>query len=241
MGAGRVGGLRGGRAPAPGVVGAGRVGGLRGGRGTGRGESGDCGVVVGLGGESGDWRGEGGGSGDVRWGGTGEVGEAINAHQSQSAGQLACANPASSSLGGRSCWYSPTPRDLGSTRTSSAMGSCECERRPSVVIRGHQRDLGSTQTSSAMGSCECECGPSVVIRGHQRDLGSTRTSSAMGSCECECGPSVVIRGHQRSTEVNRGRDIAHLQPASERSCADRRWVECRVCHLHAVREAISMQ
>ena len=201
-------------------MGAGRVGGLRGGRGTGRGESGDCGVVVGLGGESGDWRGEmgwkwrgeGGGSGDVRWGGTGEVGEAINAHQSQSAWKLACANSASSSLGGRSCWYSPTPRDLGSTRTSSAMGSCECERRPSVVIRGHQRDLGSTQTSSAM-----------------------------GSCECECGPSVVIRGHQRSTEVNRGRDIAHLQPASERSCADRRWVECRVCHLHAVREAISMQ
>ena len=111
------------------------------------------------------------------------MGEAINAHQSQSAWKLSCANSASSSLGGRSCWYSPTPRDLGSTRTSSAMGSCECERRPSEVIRGHQRSSG------------------------------------------------VIRGHE----------IAHLQPASERSCADRGWVECRVCHLHAMREAISMQ
>ena len=111
------------------------------------------------------------------------MGEAINAHQSQSAWKLACANSTSSSLGGRSCWYSPTPRDLGSTRTSSAMGSCECERRPSEVIRGHQKSSG------------------------------------------------VIRGHE----------IAHLQPASERSCADRGWVECRVCHLHAMREAISMQ
>jgi hypothetical protein len=138
-----------------GVVGAGRVGGLRGGRGTGRGESGDweallCQLMM---------------------------GEAINAHQSQSAWKLscahsassslgghqsqsacklACANSASSSLGGRSCWYSPTPRDLGSTRTSSAMGSCECERRPSVVVRGHQ-------------------GSSEVIRGHQRSTEAMRS------------------------------------------------------------------
>jgi hypothetical protein len=83
---------------------------------------------------------------------------------------------------------------------------------------------------------------SEVIRGHQRSSevirGNRRSSEAVGDHQRS---SEVIRGHQRSSGVIRGHEIAHLQPASERSCADRGWVECRVCHLHAMREAISMQ